>query len=105
MTATRTVPGEESSETLAPVRLCMPLADAQLLAARLLAERGSRASLQLRELLWMRAVFIEQLRRVPTVERTRFERRADRVLAQFWGGLEAVCPSETTNTVGRDEKR
>lgn len=86
-----------------PLRLCMSLAEAEQVRARLLAERGSPTVVVLRELIWLRAVFIEQWRRTPVAERRRFARRADRILAQL-GECGLVCPSEATITVERHEK-
>jgi hypothetical protein len=88
-----------------PLRMSMSLQDAEWIDAQLIASRGSPSSTVLRELLWLRAVFLEQQRRIPVAERYRFEQRADRILAQLWATTPSVCPSETTITVGRNGKR
>ena len=88
-----------------PVVMGMSAVDAERLSARLLAGRGSRSAVGLRELLWLRAVFVEQRRRTAAVERLLFERRADRILAAVWRSHCPLCPSGTTNTLRRSDKR
>jgi hypothetical protein len=93
------------SAEAAPARMCMSLQEAERLNEKLVAYRGSPRGVGLRELLWLRAVLIEQRRRTAAVERYRFDRRADRILAQLWTTTQSVAPSETTITVGRNGKR
>lgn len=88
-----------------PVRMGMTLADAEMLERRLLAERCSGWALRLRELLWLRAILIEQWRKTPVIEREAFEERADRVLEQLWDLSEASVPSEPAVSVAHDDKR
>lgn len=97
---TRHVRGEAT-----PVHMSMSLQEAERLNGRLVASRGSSPAVALRELLWLRAVFVEQRRRTAAAERCRFDRRADRILAQLWTTKPSVGPSETTITVGRNGKR
>jgi hypothetical protein len=88
-----------------PVRLLMSLSDAQRLGAVLVATRASASAPAMRELLWLRAVLIEQWRRTSAAERRRFEKRADSVLERFWTASRARAnPSEAMNTVKRDDK-
>jgi hypothetical protein len=94
---------EAQPEPEAPLRLGMPLADAERISAWLVAERGSPSVAMLRELIWLRAVLIEQWHRTPTAERQRFARRANRVLEQL--GRCSGCLSEATITVEHHEKR
>jgi hypothetical protein len=88
-------------ETDVPLRMCMSLSEAERLSARLLAVRGSPSVLLLRELVWLRAVLIEQWRRTPAAERRRFAKRADRILEQLGGPLSL---SGTGHTVERHDK-
>lgn len=92
---------EAPREGEVPLRLGMSLSEAERLSARLLTERGSPSVLLLRELVWLRAVLIEQWRRTPAAERQRFTRRADRILERLGGPL---CLSATGHTVGRHDK-
>ncbi|HEY4897750.1 MAG TPA: hypothetical protein VII01_16895 [Solirubrobacteraceae bacterium] len=82
----------------------LSISGAELTAARLLAERGLPSAVALRDLLWLRAVLIEQWRRTPVLERRRFERRADRILEHCWAGAGSFDPSDATDTVERNEK-
>lgn len=95
---------EGSSERDVPLRLHLSISGAQLTAARLLAERGLPSAVALRDLLWLRAVLIEQWRRTPVLERRRFERRADRILEHCWAGAGSLDPSDATDSVERNEK-
>jgi hypothetical protein len=79
----------------------MSLSQAERFSARLLAERGAPSVLLLRELVWLRAVFIEQWRRTPTAERHRFAQRADSILEQLG---RPIGPSGVRHTVGRHDK-
>jgi len=89
----------------APVLMGMTAEQAERLSGKLVAIQGSQSADQLRELLWLRAVFLEQRRRTPSAERLRFERRADRILGQLWRSNGELLPSGATNTLGRSEKR
>jgi len=66
-----------------PLRLSISLPEAERLSARLLHERSAPSVALLRELLWLRAVFIEQWRRTPKSERERFSKRADSLLERL----------------------
>jgi hypothetical protein len=88
-----------------PVRMSMSLQEAERLNRKLVVHRGSPSAVGLRELIWLRAVFVEQRRRTAAAERCRFDRRADRILAELWTATPSVDPSETTITVGRNGKR
>lgn len=87
-----------------PRRMHLSIAGAELVAARLLAERGLPSAVAMRDLLWLRAVLIEQWRRTPVRERRRFERRADRILEHCWAGASSLDPSDAPLTVERYEK-
>lgn len=82
----------------------LSIAGAELVAARLLAERGLPSAVAMRDLLWLRAVLIEQWRRTPAPERRRFERRADRILEHCWAGAGSFDLSDATDTVERNER-
>jgi hypothetical protein len=83
----------------------MSAAEAEQLSERLLSMRGSGSAARLRELLWLRAVFVEQRRRTPAAEKLRFDRRADRILARLWRPEMPALPSGARNTLTRSEKR
>ncbi len=93
----------EPNEQVPLLRLCMSLEDAEQVREWLLAKRGSPSVAPLRELIWLRAVFIEQWRRTPVSERHRFERRADSILKRLRQS-EPVCPSGAMVTVEHYEK-
>jgi hypothetical protein len=88
-----------------PVHMSMSLEEAERLDETLVTYRGSTPAVALRELLWLRAVLVEQRRRTAPDERYRFDRRADRILAQLWTTTASGGPSETTITVERNGKR
>jgi hypothetical protein len=90
----------ELGETKA-LHLLASLADSEHISTLLLAERAAPSAACLRELIWPRAVFLEQLGRTPIAERRRFARRADRIIEQL--GL-SMSPSGHGNTVGRHDK-
>lgn len=54
------------------------------MSRRLLAAQDPLLVAALHDLLWLRAILLEQLRRTPVAERSRFERRADRILGRCW---------------------
>jgi hypothetical protein len=83
------------------IGLSMSLRQAERLSARLLAERGASSVAPLRDLLWLRAVLIEQWRRTPAAERERFTKRADRILHGLGG---PVSLSGSGHTVERHDK-
>lgn len=71
-----------------PVWMSMPLEETERLSERLLDCRGTQSAAALRELIWLRAILIEQQRRTPAIERARFGRRADNLLATLAEALE-----------------
>jgi len=81
----------------------MSLADAERVRGRLFAVRGSASAARLHELIWLRAVMIEQWRRTPVAERHRFARRADSILGQL-GRCPPAGPSDGPITVTQHEK-
>jgi hypothetical protein len=98
-----TVENTGSSERDVPLRFSMSSADTERVCAQLLAGRGSPSAVALRELIWLRAVLIEQWRRTPVVERDRFAQRADRILGQL-DRSRLVGLSEAAITVRQHEK-
>jgi hypothetical protein len=94
-------PDESSREGELPLRLCMSLSQAERVSARLVSQRGDPSVLVLRELVWLRAVLIEQWRRTPAAERHRFAQRADGILEQLGRPID---PSDAGHTVERHDK-
>lgn len=93
----------EQDERVPLLGFYMSLADAEQVRGWLLAERGSPSVVRLRELIWLRAVLVEQWRRTPVAERHRFARRADSILEQL-GRCAPASPSDGMITVGHHEK-
>jgi hypothetical protein len=87
-----------------PVWMSMSLQDTERLSEQLLDRRGSRSAVALRELLWLRAILIEQQRRMPAIERARFGRRADGILTALAAGLETKSLSAAATNVRRHER-
>jgi hypothetical protein len=85
--------------------MSMSLQEAEQVDRELIASRGSGAATVLHELLWLRAIFVEQRRRTPAAERRRFDQRADLILARLAASACAVCLSDATLTVRQDDKR
>jgi hypothetical protein len=71
---------QESGLSEVAIAISMCSDESTMVGNQLLAQRGSPLALQLRELLWLRAIFLEQRRRIPSADRRRFDRRADRIL-------------------------
>jgi hypothetical protein len=90
-------------EQVPHLRLCMSLEDAEQVRDWLLAARGSSSAIGVREMIWLRAIFLEQWRRTPVSERHRFARRADSVLERL-SRSEPVCPSDATIIVRHHDK-
>jgi hypothetical protein len=90
-------------EQVPRLRLGMSLEDAEQVRDWLLAARGSSSVIRMRELIWLRAVFLEQWRRTPVSERHRFARRADSILERL-SQSEPACPSDATVIVRHHDK-
>ncbi len=90
-------------EQVPRLRLCMSLEDAEQVREWLLSARGSSSVVGMRELIWLRAIFLEQWRRTPVSERHRFARRADSILERL-SQSEPACPSDATIIVRQHDK-
>jgi len=87
------------------VRMRMSLDEAQRIREELLGLRGSPAARAIHDALWLRVVLLDHCHRLGAADRTRFERRANRLLSRVLADPQSEFLSGSTITVGRDGKR
>jgi len=93
--------GDPGALKIEALHLSASLADAERISALLVAERASPSATCLRELIWLRAVFLGQLARTPIAERRRFSKRADCIIEQL---AASMILSEARNSVAHHDK-
>lgn len=70
--------------------IAMTEVEAQAVSRWLLDNHAQEAVVAVRDLLWLRAILIEAMKRTDRVERTAFCQRADSVLADMQSALDRI---------------